>query len=400
MKQYRVDLHVHIGRDSRGEPVKISAARDLVFKNIAQRAHSSAGVQMVGIVDCASPRVLRDISELLDSGHMSELEGGGIAYSEGAAEESTVIIGAELEASLPEGCSAHYMCFMPSIRAMQDFSSEVKRLVSNIDLSTQHVRMSPTELAKLTHDLDGLFVPSHVFTPHKGVLGACVPRIEQAMSEDGLELVNAIELGLSADTAMADTIAELAQFTFLSNSDAHSLPRIGREFNVMDMERPTFSELALALARRDGRGVRLNYGLDPRLGKYHLSGCDTCGARFSVQPGEPRVCPKCASHRVVVGVADRLAEIADHPTPHSPPHRPEYRYQVPLQFIPGIGPARIKALVREFGSELAALHDAPFERLARVVGDTLAGRIIDARSGALRLDAGGGGAYGRVSLED
>lgn len=168
----------------------------------------------------------------------------------------------------------------------------------------------------------------------------------------------------------------------------------------MDMERPTFSELALALARRDGRGVRLNYGLDPRLGKYHLSGCDTCGARFSVQPGEPRVCPKCASHRVVVGVADRLAEIADHPTPHSPPHRPEYRYQVPLQFIPGIGPARIKALVREFGSELAALHDAPFERLARVVGDTLAGRIIDARSGALRLDAGGGGAYGRVSLED
>ena len=119
-----------------------------------------------------------------------------------------------------------------------------------------------------------------------------------------------------------------------------------------------------------------------------------------MQPGEPRVCPKCASHRVVVGVADRLAEIADHPTPHSPPHRPEYRYQVPLQFIPGIGPARIKALVRSSARNSPRFMMPPFERLARVVGDTLAGRIIDARSGALRLDAGGGGAYGRVSLED
>lgn len=400
MRSYRVDLHVHIGRNSRGEQVKVTGARDLSFENIARRAKTSAGLEMVGIVDCASPRVIRDILELLDSGQMTELEGGGLAYAAPEGGGSTVITGAELEAELAGGCGAHYLCYLPSVATVREFSREVAGHITNVDLSTQRVRLSPRDLASLTHDLGGLFVPAHVFTPHKGVIGGCVPRLADAMGPDGMDLIDGVELGLSADTSMADTIAELARYTFLSNSDAHSLPRLGREFNVIMAEAPTFSELAMALRRQAGRRVTVNYGLDPKLGKYHITACDTCGARFSLRPDAAKLCPVCSSPRLVVGVADRLAAIADTPVPHSPSHRPEYRYQVPLQFIPGVGPARIAALVRAFGSELSALHDAPETDLAAVVGAGIAGLMMQARAGTLRLDAGGGGQYGRVSLED
>jgi len=400
MRSYRVDLHVHIGRNSRGEQVKVTGARDLTLENIARRARTSAGLEIVGIIDCASPRVIRDILELLDSGHMTELEGGGLWYSSPEGGGSTVIAGVELEAELPGGCTAHYLCYLPTVAAVREFSREVAKHMTNVHLSTQRVHLSPRDLASLAHSLHGLYVPAHVFTPHKGVIGGCVPRLAQAMGSDGLDLVDGVELGLSADTYMADTIAELSRYTFLSNSDAHSLPRLGREFNVITAEAPSFNELAMALRRQEGRRVTANYGLDPKLGKYHLTGCDSCGARFSLPPDAARVCPACSSTRIVVGVADRLAAIADSPTPHSPPHRPKYHYQVPLQFIPGLGPARIAVLVKAFGSELSALHDAPEPELAAVVGERIAGLIMQARSGMLQLDAGGGGQYGRVSLED
>ncbi len=400
MKQYRTDLHVHIGRSSQNEPVKVTGARDLTFENVARRAVTSAGLEIVGIVDCASPRVIRDVRRLLDCGHMTELDGGGLAYSVPDGAAVTVIPGAELEAELPGGCGAHYLCYLPTMEAMGEFSAEVGRHMTNVDLSTQRVRTAPRDLASLARGLGGLFVPAHVFTPHKGVLGGCVPRLADAMGPGGMDLVDGIELGLSADTPMADTIAELARYTFLSNSDAHSLPRLGREFNVIVAEEPSFAELAMALRRQNGRKVAANYGLDPKLGKYHLSGCDTCGARFSLAPGAARICPACSSPRIVVGVADRLAAIADNPVPHSPPYRPDYIYQVPLQFIPGLGPARISALVKAFGSELSALHDVAEGELAAVVGARIARLVVQARAGTLRLDAGGGGEYGRVSPED
>ncbi|MCU6339923.1 endonuclease Q family protein, partial [Enterobacter quasiroggenkampii] len=92
-----------------------------------------------------------------------------------------------------------------------------------------------------------------------------------------LEIIDAVELGLSADTEMAGCISELDRFTLLTNSDAHSLSKIAREFNSLAMASPTFKEWAMALRREAGRGVTANYGLNPRLGKYHRTSCAKFG---------------------------------------------------------------------------------------------------------------------------
>ncbi len=246
--------------------------------------------------------------------------------------------------------------------------------VTNLELSSQACRMPAVELMEIALGCDAVFVPAHCFTPHKSPYGACVERMSE-MFGDAWESIPAIELGLSADSYLADRIAELSEKTFLSNSDAHSLPRIGREYNILEVEAPTFDEFSKALLREEGRSVVANFGLDPRLGKYHRTFCEDCE---HIAVGEPPVleCERCGSTKVTRGVLDRIVQIADYGEPHPPDHRPR------------------------FGSEMGVLHEATREELGTTVGAKIADLIIQAREGTLPLQAGGGGHYGKAAPED
>lgn len=107
-------------------------------------------------------------------------------------------------------------------------------------------------------------------------------------------------------------------------------------------------------------------------------------------------CPSCGSKHIVRGVLDRILSIADRPMMQVPKHRPPYFNQVPLDFIPGLGPAKLDRLLEHFGTEMNILHRVPEEELGLVVGSELAGWIAAARSGRLSLQSGGGGIYGKV----
>ena len=138
-----------------------------------------------------------------------------------------------------------------------------------------------------------------------------------------------------------------------------------------------------------------NYGLDPRLGKYHRTFCPSCKVIAGEAP-PVTACPLCGSARVVKGVLDRITEIADYPEPRPPDHRPPYHYQVPLQFLPGMGAVTLAKLLNRFGTEMRVLHVASREELCQVVGTKSAQTIIQARQGTLPLVAGGGGRYGKA----
>ena len=384
------DLHVHIGRSSSGRPVKITAARDLTFANIALECAVRKGIEVVGIVDCASPPVLEDIRALLDSGEMAAIAGGGLRFRE----QVTIIPGAEFETREPGGGMSHHVSYFPDLQRLEAFSSTIGAHVTNLELSSQACRLPARDLLRMCRDCEGVFVPAHCFTPHKSVYGAASTRAEGIFGEDWAN-VPAIELGLSADSHLADRIAELSDRTFLSNSDAHSLPKIGREYNIIEMQDATFEELVMALRREGGRQVIANFGLDPRLGKYHRSCCEDCKW---IAHGEPPVlrCEQCGSMNVTRGVLDRIVQIADYPEPRPPDHRGHYQYQVPLQFVPGIGAVALNQLINRFGSEMAVLHRADEQELAAVVGARKAELIAQARGGTLHLEAGGGGKYGKA----
>ena len=126
-----------------------------------------------------------------------------------------------------------------------------------------------------------------------------------------------MSFGLSADTDYADRIRELANKKFLTNSDAHSLPKIAREYNTFEMENISFESFKKVLGYEDqiqnDDNKKLNYivcnnGMYPKLGKYNKTYCDMCKCVSEIEDGK---CKKCGSKKIVKGVEDRIFEIAD-----------------------------------------------------------------------------------------
>ena len=394
MYEVFADLHVHIGRSENGKPIKITAARSLNFANIAKECAERKGINIVGIIDCASPYVIEDIEKFLQTGEAYELKDGGIIYRD----KVCILLGSEVETSEKgrngKKGAAHNICFFPHLNDIKSFSQEMSHHIKNITLSTQRSDLSGYDLIDIVEKYNGILVPAHCFTPHKSFYGNCTDRLEKIFKEK-YSKIPAIELGLSSDTFLADTISELESKTFLTNSDAHSLPKIAREYNKILVGDISFKELLKALKNEDGRKIITNYGLDPKLGKYHRTYCEVCGKNI---PGDApvTVCDTCDSRNITMGVYDRIEIIKDKKETKSPENRPEYVYQIPLTFIPGLGKKTIDKLLDNFGTEMNILHKLSKDDLEAVVGEKIADNIISAREGKMTIQAGGGGVYGQI----
>ena len=395
MYEIFADLHVHIGRSESNKPIKITAARSLNFANIAKECVERKGINVVGIIDCASPYVIEDIENFLKTGEAYEIPDGGIIYKD----KVCILLGSEIETSevndMGKTGSAHNICFFPHLKDIKAFSNEMSHHIKNITLSSQRADISAYNLIDIVEKYNGVLIPAHAFTPHKSFYGNCTDRLEKIFKEK-FNKVFAIELGLSSDTYLADEISELETRTFLTNSDAHSLPKIAREYNKMLVEDISFKEILKALKNEDGRKIVANYGMDPKLGKYHRTYCEKCDKQI---PGEAPItkCPDCDSSNITMGVFDRIEIIKDKPRTKSPKFRPPYYYQIPLTFIPGLGGKTIDKLLNTFETEMNILHKLSKDDIEAVVGEKIANNIVNAREGNVNIQAGGGGVYGKIS---
>ena len=388
------DFHVHIGRTENNKPIKITAARSLNFANIARECAEKKGINIVGIIDCASPYVIEDIENLLATGEAYEIKDGGIIYKD----KVCIILGSEIETSEvnDEGGtgSAHNLCYFPTLDDIKAFSNEMSHHIKNITLSSQRADISAYELIDIVSKYNGILIPAHCFTPHKSFYGNCTKSLKRIFKEK-YDLIPAIELGLSSDTFLADEISELETKTYLTNSDAHSLPRIAREYNKLELEDISFKEFVMALKNEGGRRIVKNYGLDPKLGKYHRTYCEKCDKRIEgIAPVTK--CDSCDSKNITMGVFDRIEIIKDKKETVSPSFRPEYIYQIPLTFIPGVGGKTIDKLLNHFGTEMTILHKLSKDDIEAVVGEKVAENICKAKEGKMNIVEGGGGVYGKV----
>ncbi|MBQ3415191.1 MAG: TIGR00375 family protein [Clostridia bacterium] len=397
MYEIFADLHIHIGRSESGKPIKITAARSLNFANIAKECYERKGINVCGVIDCASPYVIEDIENFLKTGDAYELENGGIIYKD----KVCIILGSEVETSEKgrngKSGAAHNLCYFPHLTDIKAFSNEMSKHIKNITLSTQRSDLSGYDLIDIVEKYNGILVPAHAFTPFKSYYGNCTDRIKDIFKEK-YDKIFAVELGLSSDTFLADTISELENKTFLTNSDAHSLPKIAREYNKMQVEDISFKEIVKALKNEDGRKIIANYGLDPKLGKYHRTYCDNCNQ--VIETKEPvTICPHCGSDKVTFGVFDRIELIKDKKETKSPKNRPPYIYQVPLGFIPGVGGKTVDKLLENFETEMNIIHKLSKDDIEAVVGEKVANNIINAREGNMQVHSGGGGNYGKIETK-
>jgi uncharacterized protein (TIGR00375 family) len=395
-----LDLHIHLGWA--GEPgggVKISAARDLTLENILRECRERKGIGMVGVIDASTAGALDDLERLLADGKVAELPGGGLTYGG----DVTLIPGAEVEvAHAANGKAVHLTCFVRGARELRELGRWQAERVRNRQLSTQrHHGTTAADVVSFVGSLGGIVIPAHIFTPFKSTLGAAAA-VGEVIPAELWRHVPAVELGLSSDTALADELPELTRFTYVTNSDSHSLGKIGREYNRLSVAEPTFDELVLALREQQGRRVTANYGLEPRLGKYHRTYCLTCDRRLD---GEPPVlaCPVSPDHKLVLGVLDRIRHYRALQEGSGisavERNRPPYIHQIPLAFVPGLGKRAMERLLAAFGTEMGVLHQATEAELAEVVGPKLAGLVVGARAGTLAIESGGGGLYGKVLAE-
>lgn len=385
VQSFYADMHIHIGRDIYDKPVKITASKTLTLTNILKEASRDKGIHMVGIIDCHAPAVQEEIKQLIHKGAAHELAEGGIHF-----EKVTLLLGSEIEV-YDENCKGpiHVLCYFPYLESIERFSEWLTEHMKNITLSSQRYYGSAKELQYKVKELDGIFIPAHVFTPFKSMYGKGIKTsLTEVFDPD---LIDGIELGLSSNTSMADSIKELHDFTFVSNSDAHSLAKIAREYQEIAMDEPSFKEFYYALSNVKGRHIVKNFGMNPKLGKYYTTVCGKCFTPASI---DDTFCSSCGSKKIIKGVFDRINELAG--DKRNPNERPPYLHQVPLEYLPKLGPKTFRNLLTAFETEMNVIHNVPLEELKSVIPEQLAESIINMRHGKLSVNAGGGGKYGTV----
>lgn len=314
------------------------------------------------------------------------------------------VVGTEVE----DKNRIHHLVYLPDFSRAHEFREKIKAF-GNLDCSMcgrPILRLSAEQIAEIVVDLKGVIGPAHSFTPYTGLFSK-FDSVAKAYGKMASH-IPFLELGLSADSMLADRIASNQQYAFLSSSDAHSPwpHRIGREFNRILMKKPSFSELKNALEARDEKKIVLNAGLDPREGKYHETACNQCFAHFSATTAQQFkwVCPNC-NGSIKKGVKDRILELADTPEGKQPAFRPPYLHLLPLaeiiQQAQGLEnvlsksvQSKWKDFVERFDNEIAVLVDVPASELTEF--DSEIGKFILAfRNKWVHFSPGGGGEYGK-----
>jgi uncharacterized protein (TIGR00375 family) len=252
-------------------------------------------------------------------------------------------------------------------------------------------------------------IPSHTWTPWFSLFGANsgFDAIEECF-EEMTPMIFALETGLSSDPAMNWRLSALDRYALVSNSDAHSPSRIGREANVFDTDF-SYRGLMDALRSRDPSKFLYTVEFFPEEGKYHYDGHRKCDVSLHPKESLKRndICPKCGK-RLTIGVLHRIEELADREPGVDAESRIPFRNLVPLNEI--VAEAMRKTadcqsvwdqtfrFIREFGDEFAVLNDIPVPELARVAPERVSLGIDRMRKGRVKTLPGHDGEYGVVRL--
>jgi uncharacterized protein (TIGR00375 family) len=299
----------------------------------------------------------------------------------------------------------HHLILFPSISKVDEIR-EIFSKYSSLDSDGRpKISLTGAEIAENCIRADCLIGFAHAFTPYFGLFAKFNSYKE--CYGDKWRNIHFLELGLSADTNMADRISELHGLTFLSCSDGHSPwpNKLGREFTRFKLSEITFKELGRSIRREEGRGVTLNVKFNPLEGKYHRTRCLNCLTFFDLTDAQSYKwrCPSCRSP-IKKGVVDRIQELADLPPGKHPAHRPRCIHIIPLSEIIAIAigtkqafsdkvQAIWKRFVSRFGNEINVLINAPIQELAEIEAKT-AELIGKFREEEFNYIPGGAGQYG------
>jgi len=397
------DFHLH-SRFSR------ACSKDLTIRNIA-KACERKGIQFVGTADFTHPGWRKEIEENLE-----EKNEGAFALKDGSS-PTCFLLSTELSCIYKRGGKTrrvHHVITMPSLAAVDRLIEALTKRGCNLKSDGRPITgIDSEELLKMVMEADekALLIPAHAWTPWFAVFGSQsgFDSLEECFG-DSSKYIYAIETGLSSDPKMNWRWSKLDHLFLVSNSDAHSLDKLGREANVFEMKEPSYDEFRRILVEHDTKKFIETLEFFPEEGKYHVDGHRAC--KFWCEPKETKklkgICPKCGKP-LTVGVLSRVNDLADRTqSVERPASAVPFRSIVPLAEVVaeamGVGPsskkvkAEMERLVKDGRTEFGVLLDEPIEALQSYTQPDIAEAIKRMRGGQVTIRPGYDGEFGVVSL--
>lgn len=303
----------------------------------------------------------------------------------------------------------HSLILLPSLEDAEKLSKKLE-MIGNIHSDGRPI------LGLDCHDLleilletcpEGILVPAHIWTPHFSLFGAMsgFDTIEECF-EDLSQYIHALETGLSSDPLMNWRISALDRFQLISNSDAHSPAKLGREANLLDIG-PSYQGLAAAI--QEGKGLEGTIEFFPEEGKYHYDGHRKCHICLSPKEAESfhGKCPVCGK-KLTMGVDHRIVQLADREDGFVKENAKPFENLVPLPEVIAASTGRSSAskkvqedyekILSSLGSEFSVLREIPVEDIRREGGYLIAEGIRRLRAGEVIRRPGFDGEYGTIKL--
>jgi len=375
------DLHVH-------SKYSMATSKNMIPTIMASES-SKKGLDLIATGDALHSKWLETLEENLE-----EIDNSGIYKLQKNQTKTNFIITTEVE----DNQRIHHLILIPSIETAWQMRDEF--IVKNMDADGRpKLRMNAAEIFDIIRKHDCMIGPAHIFTPWTGIY-----KEYDSILDCYTKKPDFVELGLSSDTYLADTISELKDYTFLTNSDSHSPwpHRIGREFNKMKIKELSFNGIKKSIKQAK---IIENYGINPKMGKYHETGCIKCYKIYDIESALKRNMKCDCGGQIKKGVISRIHELADYEKPEHPKNRPHYQYLLPLSELlsmvhsKGITTkyvqSRYDALVTEFGTEINVLLNVELDKISKI--DSRLAKIIESyRKNTIKICSGRGGQYGKI----
>jgi len=391
------DLHIH-SKYSR------AVSREMTLENIDIWARKK-GIQVMGTGDFTHPQWFNEIKTKLKPAEPGLFK---------LADSTRFMLTTEISSIYSKGGKVrkiHNLVFAPSIEAVEKINTKLGWIGNLKSDGRPILGLDSKELLKIILDIDDqcVLVPAHAWTPWFSIFGSMsgFDSIEECFEELSSHIF-AIETGLSSDPAMNWRLSKLDKISLISNSDSHSLQKIGREANVFECEL-SFDAIIDAIKSRDPKKFLYTIEFFPEEGKYHYDGHRLCN--ISMSPEETKknsgICPVCHK-KMTIGVMNRVAKLADRKAGQGNDGRVPFKNLIPLNeiiadvFGVGVSSKAVKKqyedLIKNIGTEFRVLLEAGYEELSKATSLAIANGIISVRERKVELIPGYDGEYGKIKI--
>jgi len=411
--RFIADFHVH-SKFSR------ATSKNLDLENIYIAARMK-GIDVVGTGDFTHPEWRREMRERLEPAEpglyrlKKEIETACQAHIPDSCQGTTrFVLTSEISNIYKKNGRVrknHNLILLPDLEAADRFSARLEKIGNIRSDGRPILGLDARNLLEimLETDPDGFFIPAHIWTPWFSLFGSKsgFDSLDECF-EDLTPHIFALETGLSSDPPMNWRVSGLDGLTLISNSDAHSPMKLGREANLFDTGRD-YRQIVSAMKTGDPRQFLGTLEFYPEEGKYHLDGHRNCGVRL--WPAESKklegLCPSC-NKPLTLGVSHRVEDLADHPLGRRPEKYHPHHGIVPLTDILSeilkVGPGSKKvqrayaSILKKLGPELPILHSLPLEQLDHAGLAPLKEAIRRVRQGNIEVLGGYDGEFGVVKI--